>query len=61
MPAAEYVCACGHPLDEHDRPPAPREPWGGCNRIVEVNGATIRCECREAWPMDPDDKTGGTA
>lgn len=55
MPAAEYTCACGHLLDQHERPTSPREPWGECRAIVQVDGHTQRCDCREAWPVeDPE-------
>lgn len=47
-PAAEYICACGHRLDAHNRPRADREPWGECRQIV---GAS-RCDCSEAWPEE---------
>ena len=54
MPAAEYVCACGHLLDDHDRPTGLRQPWGRC-RVLLSDGEVRRCDCAEAWPMeDPE-------
>lgn len=53
MPAAELTCACGHTLDQHDRPSGDREPWGGCNALTP---RTERCDCREAWPVEEGDE-----
>lgn len=55
MPAAEYICACGHPLDAHARPSAPREPWGGCTATVQDGLKVTRCDCAEAWPVEEDE------
>lgn len=50
----DWDCACGHAVRSHDRPPAEREPWGGCNQIDPTTSQ--RCACREAWPVDPEDQ-----
>lgn len=57
MPAAELTCACGHSLNDHDRPIRSREPWGRCHAQIAPTepGPMTRCDCREAWPMEEDD------
>lgn len=50
-PAAEYVCQCGHVLDDHERPRSLREPWGRC-RVIVASTETRRCQCAEAWPVE---------
>lgn len=56
MPAAELTCACGHLLDDHERPTGLREPWGRCRVQVAPKdpGPMTRCPCAEAWPMEED-------
>jgi len=60
MPAAEYICACGHRLRAHRAPTAPGQPWGACREIVTTTGWSgvgqdiRRCPCREAWPKEDD-------
>lgn len=54
-PAGDYVCACGHLLADHEPPGGKdREPWGACRVDLAPAGPgpMVRCDCREAWPME---------
>lgn len=56
-PAAEYMCACGHLLDDHERPTGLREPWGRCRVSIAPKdpGPMTRCVCNEAWPLEDEE------
>lgn len=53
-PAAEYQCACGHMLADHEPPGGNAQPWGPCRVSIAPTepGPMTRCACTEAWPLE---------